>query len=127
MALETTTDVDSISSVMGPNNEVQSPATAEQQKEVVDRLSNGGTVVAGEYATGSTTKESLPSDTIPEGVDVGIQAKNSNTGAVFVGDESVQVIRLSPNASIELGVTDLSAVYVQTPNSGDGVNYIYEA
>lgn len=119
MPTEARSEVEQIRKVQNDRGERVAPATNEAQ-------GNWDGVTADDYITGSTNAEQLPAESIPDGVDVAVQAMNGNTGAVFVGDDTNQTIRLSPNNSIDLGVTDLSSVYIQTPNSGDGVAYIYE-
>lgn len=126
MGLETNTDVDDIDGVQDRNGDVRPAANADKQDRVIQAVENQDSLSAGSYSTSSTNVEQLPSQSIPDGVEVAIQAKNGNTGAVFVGTSNETPIRLSPNSNVSLAVTDLSLVHIQTPNSGDGIGYIFE-
>lgn len=126
MTLGTRGEVEEIKKVQNQQGERASPANEEQQKRVAQAVENQDTLSAGSYSTDSTNAKELPSESIPEGVEVAIQALNDNDGAVYVGDSDSQDVRLAPGDSITLGVTNLDLVYIQTPTGGDGVGYIYE-
>jgi len=126
MTLGTRGEVEEIKKVQNQKGERASPANEAQQKRLAEVLGNQSSLSAGSYSTSSTSAEQLPSESIPEGISVVIQANNANTGAVFVGTSSAQPIRLAPNESATFSLTNLDLVNIQTPNSGDGIGYIYE-
>lgn len=60
---------------------------------------------------------------------VHIQAKNTNTGSIYVGGSTIAAgrgIELLTFASITLEVSDLSLIYIDSSVNGEGVTFLYE-
>lgn len=115
-----------VTEVVDQDDNVAAPASDERLDAVRQAVENQGSLTAFEQSTGGTDAEALASNAVPEGVDVVVQAKADNSGAVYVGDGTTQSIRLAPEQSLSLAVTDTGLVYIQTPTAGDGVNVVFE-
>lgn len=69
---------------------------------------------------------------VPDGIAVMIKASPGNSGNVFIGgtqteaQTSGQRYTLKPNETVELQITNLNLIWVDTATSGDGVEYILE-
>lgn len=127
MALETDTEVENIKTVQDSQGNTQAPANEVEQKKAVAAATNEPGVTADSYTTGGTTAESLPAHAVPDGIAVLVRAMDGNAGDVNLGDSGSQTIPLAPGDAIPLAVQDTSNVYIQTPNSGDGVAMIFES
>jgi len=61
---------------------------------------------------------------------VTIRSYASNTGLIYVGDSSVTSangFQLSPQETVSLDIANLSSIWLDAQNNGDGVSYIYLA
>lgn len=97
------------------------PAT-EATLDTVETNTSGPTgLVALSHTTSSTSAEQLPAQAVHPQGEVMLHAPDGNTGDVNVGDSSAQNIPISPGADYTANVSDVSDLYVQTPNSGDAV------
>ena len=81
-----------------------------------------------DVATAGTAETLVASSTAFKEVD--IQAKETNTGDVAVGDSTVDAaadkgIHLTPGASIRLQGDDLQDIYLDVETNGDGVRFTY--
>lgn len=70
---------------------------------------------------------------VPDGVDVIIEAIDSNTGVVYVGNSSANALSTSPsnfplNAAeyLKLKVQNINVIWVDAATSGDGVKILFE-
>lgn len=80
------------------------------------------------HSTGGTSAEALPSNSVPDGVEIIVEYQESNSGTVYVGDSGTQESPLTATGDARtFKVSDTSAVYIQTPTSGDGVVVTYES
>jgi hypothetical protein len=127
MALDTTTDVDQISSVVDEQGNSQSPANESEQQKANERLGNRDTLKADAHSTDGTSAEPLPQHKVPEGVTPLVVAHTGNADTVFVGDSNHQPVPLaSAKDSFSSPVRDTSEIYVRTPTAGDTVYVLWE-
>lgn len=87
---------------------------------------NKDSITTFDHTTSGTQAEALASNAVPDGTKVLVQAKSDNSGSVYVGNSTTQVIELSADQSITLEVSNTDLVHVQTPTAGDGVNVLFE-
>ena len=69
--------------------------------------------------------ESLPSNTVPAGVAVVVQAEPTNTEGLRIGDPADPTISLAPSGTISYDVTNTNQIGVEGAE-GDAVNVTYE-
>lgn len=140
MGLQTDTDVESIKRVKDKNGNEQPAANETRQETANTRLTtirdkinslltlhqNKTALNSAEYTTGGTTAEQLAAGAVPDGATVLVTPLRGNAGDVYLGDSTNQPITLSGGQSFEAQVTDTSAIYIRTPNAGDGVGVTWE-
>lgn len=126
MSLDTNTDVEEIRSVQDEQGNTQAAANEAEQKQMNAALGNQPSVGAFSYSTSSTSAEQLPSNTVPDGVEVVVQADPSNTDPIKVGNADVQPATIKGTEAVTLAVEDTSAIYVRAQTSGDSVGVIFE-
>lgn len=73
------------------------------------------------YSTSGTDAEQVDSNDVPDGHAVVVQAKDDNTGAVYIGDSDTQEWALEARESIEVHPPNTDDIWVQTPTGGDGI------
>lgn len=121
MALETDTEVATISGP-APLKDIEdnriNPAEANRQGNWGD--GNDGS------ATDDTTGSSLPSNDVPDGVAVVVQAKHDNSGRVAVGLSSSPTLELAAGQSMTYQPTNTDQITIQANSAGDGVNFSHE-
>lgn len=121
MSLETETQVDQIKRVENEDGNSVPPANAEIQ-------GNRDTLEGFTHSTSGTDPEPLPSHAVPDGVAVFVHPLSTNADVVRIGPEGAVTYPLaSSDAAYTTQVSDTSALYVKTPNSGDGVAVHWEA
>lgn len=82
------------------------------------------TLLAGDKdVTAAATPEALASSTTVLN-SVLIQAKTTNTGSVYVGDDTDQEVELEAGDAIVVVVADLASIYIKVAVNGEGVNYV---
>jgi hypothetical protein len=127
MGLDTNTEVQQLRKVQNEQGDQVSPATENQQAEIADRVGNRGGLKQIEYTTDGTNPESLPSNEVPEGVEVLVEYREANSGNTYVGDDSTQQAPLTQvGDGRTFDVTDTSLIYIRTPTAGDGVVVTFE-
>jgi hypothetical protein len=126
MTIYSSAKVEEIKGVLDSAGDIVAPATEGLQQQIRDRLGNWSGLGAFEHQTSSTSAEQLDSNSVPNGVEVVVQAQTTNSGSVFVGNSTNQPIELSKGSHVSLNVTDTDKIHVQTPNSGDGVGVLFE-
>ncbi|SFR59679.1 hypothetical protein [Halorubrum sodomense] len=127
MGLDTNTEVQQIRKVQNEQGEQVSPATENQQKEIADRVGNHDGLTQFTYSTGSTSAEALPSNAVPDGVEVLVEWKETNAGNVYVGDSDTQEAALTGvGDGRTFRVSDTSVIHVRTPTAGDAVVVTFE-
>ena len=126
MSLNTTTDVEQLSLVLDDSGNQRSPSNLSVQKEILAALDNQTSLGAFEHSTSGTTAEQLPSNAVPDGVSVLLQAPESNAATVYVGNSGSQPIEVQPSGTVTLDVSDTSAVWVRANDEGDGLGVLYE-
>lgn len=100
-------------------------------------------IAARVFASGATGQDSVStagtaealnggsSQAVPRGAEVAVKALSGNAGTVYVGfDSSVSSsdgFELGPGSSVSMAVSEVSNVYVDADNSGDGVSWITES
>lgn len=84
--------------------------------------------------TSAGTPEALGSYPVPDGVTVVVRAKAGNAGSIYIGGNSDGALaanssyfELSGGQSVTLAVQNLSGVWLDAANSGDGVQVIFES
>lgn len=119
--------------IVDQDDSVAAPASDERLELVRALLAsieaaqvNEDALTAFSYSTSGTTAESLPSNAVPDGVSVVVQAQVDNSKRINVGNGTNQSIALDPGQSVSLAVTDTDLIGLQTPSTGDGVNVLYE-
>lgn len=83
--------------------------------------------------TVSGTPVQLDAYTLPDGITCTIKADDRNTGIVCVGNSSANALntanagfRLTANSSIDLALKSTDAVWIDSTQSGDVVDVIFE-
>ncbi|WP_418283911.1 hypothetical protein [Halorubrum sp. DTA46] len=127
MALDTNTEVEQIRKVQNEQGEQVSPATEQQQMEIADSVGNHDDLTQFVHETSGTTAEPLPSHAVPDGVTVLVEWKETNSGNVYIGDDTTQHSALTQVGDGRLfPVTDTSTIHVRTPTAGDAVVVMFE-
>lgn len=76
----------------------------------------------------TTAGTAVPLSSSTTCLSVNVQAKTSNSGAIYVGGSSVDNSRgakLLAGDSIPIDIDNLNKVYIDSDNNGDGVTYTY--
>lgn len=80
--------------------------------------------------TSHGTAEQLPSISVPDGFKLVIKADPDNTGNIYTGNTKANAelhyFTLQANESVELGVTDADASWIDSAVDGEGVEIIVE-
>lgn len=66
---------------------------------------------------------------VPDGASVAVRANSDNTGTVYIGDSTVSAstgFEKTPGDGVSINVEDVSSIYVDADNSGDGVSWLVE-
>lgn len=97
----------------------------------------GGSPNQPTWADGATvpatpgTAEALAAQAIPNGFTVFVRAYTTNNDLVYIGkskaNAEANVVPLEPGAFATLAVTDVSAIWVNSLQGGDGVFWYVEA
>jgi len=88
----------------------------------VRELQNETGVIAGDV-TDDTTGSSLPSNSIPDGRTVRVQADPGNSASLLVSGS----FSLQPGQGLDLGVDDTSKISFTAQSSGDELEFIVES
>lgn len=120
MGLDTTTDVQEIENIVDADGQEARVASDERLESVRQQGANGSMTQL-VYATESTNPEQVDAAAVPDGHGVVIQAAQSNTDYVYIGDDGTQGHALGSRESITVDVDDTSEVYVQAQSAGDEV------
>jgi len=126
VTLDTNAKVEQIKRVIDSAGAVVAPATEQLQQQMRDALGNQDGLTAFDYATSGTDAEQLPSNAVPDGVSVLLQAPESNAAMVYVGSSGEQPIEMQPSGTVTVDVSDTSAVYVRANSGGDGLGVLFE-
>lgn len=120
MTIYNTGEVEEIRNVRDADGSEASPASDERIESVRQQGANGllGQTV---YQTGGTNAEQVDSQAVPDGKAVMIQAHDSNSGPVFVGDSESQEHALRPRESVEVQVENHDEIHVRATSGGDQV------
>lgn len=68
--------------------------------------------------------------TLGPGGKLAIRADSGNAGSIYVGDSGVSSSNgfvLDPGESVSISVADVSTIYIDADNNGDGVSWLVEA
>jgi len=91
----------------------------------ITKLSGGRKVVT----TGGTREQVTTSETLTSAVIV--QALRSNSGNVMIGGDDVDVtagsengIELTPGQTADINIIDLSLLWIDADNNGEGINFV---
>lgn len=79
--------------------------------------------------TSAGTAEALQSQDVPAGYAVVVRAKEGNSGNIYVGNSGVSSSNgdiLNPGGVVELFVDDVSDIYIDADNDGEGVSWVVE-
>jgi len=125
MAVETSTDVDQMTAVQTSEGDAAPPANADEQAQIRDSLGNFESGIDGTVSDDGTVT-SLPAQSIPDGVEVVVQARFTNDRRVSVGLTDTPVVELPAGSSVSYRVADLSQIRVQAQTSGDGIAFTAE-
>lgn len=66
---------------------------------------------------------------VPDGATVSVTALPDNAGNIYVGDSTVDSSTgdvLTADSSLSIPVTDVSSIYIDADNAGEGVSWITE-
>lgn len=126
MALDTETEVEQIRTVRDEQGNIEAPANEKQQKETNAALGNQPGLSAFSYETGTTSAEPLPSNAVPDGVEVVVQADPGNTDPVKVGDADAQPVTIKGTSGVQLAVENTDAIHVRALTAGDSVAVLFE-
>ncbi|MFD1588717.1 hypothetical protein ACFR9U_17195 [Halorientalis brevis] len=127
MPTETTTEIEAIKEALDKDGNEAHAATDERLESVREQGANKDALPTFAYSTSGTAAEQLPSNSVPDGVDVSIIYYPSNSGIVWVGDSDAQEVPLTGEGqAFSAAVADTNAIWVQTPNAGDTVTVVFE-
>jgi hypothetical protein len=133
MSLETATDVEQIETVKdeqgnrkAPANAAEQQAMQSEQQKTTAALGNQPGVGAFSYSTNGTDAEALPSNPVPDGVTVLVQADPSNTDPIKVGDADEQPLTIKGTQGLKFAVEDTSAIHIRALTAGDSVGVAFE-
>jgi len=125
MAVETSTDVDQMTAVQTSEGDAAPPANADEQAQIRDSLGNFESGIDGTVSDDGTVT-SLPAQSIPDGVEVVVQARFTNDRRVSVGLTDTPVVELPAGSSVRYRVADLSQIRIQAQTAGDGIAFTAE-
>ena len=103
--------------------------------EGITSESNKDTVLTSEFdVTTAGTGVNFASQVIPDGYEVKIKAKSTNTDKVYIGSseaiaegkEALGAESLSPKDSITLKISNLNLLWIDSEVSGEGVTILSE-
>lgn len=127
MGIETRATITEQETVQTGDGDSAPPANENQQERIAEALENEDGLQAFEHATSGTTAEALPSNTVPEGIEVLVTYAAGNSDVVFVGDANSQVVPLTGvGLGVTVNVTNTDQIYIQTPTAGDSVAVLFE-
>ncbi|QLG27716.1 hypothetical protein HUG10_09195 [Halorarum halophilum] len=128
MVLDTTAEVGKVQAVRDRDGNARPAADADNQRELQDRVGNFDGLKQVVHQTSGDTAEILPSHSVPHGVEVLVEYRQGNSGAVFVGDADTQAAALTAaGQGRTFRVTDTSLIHVRTPTAGDEVVVTFES
>lgn len=104
--------------VLNPDGEQIAPARAAPQ-------GNWNSLLCFSESVG-TSASSLPSNAVPDGVMVTLQADHENAGDVHVGNSNEQAITLNPGQSIDIAVQNTGSIFCRADETGESVSVIAE-
>ena len=125
MGLLTRGKIEKLRGVVDRGGEYRPAANADEQAKTNSRLGNFGSGVDDE-ATDDGMGSTLPTGTVPDGVEVVIQAKHGNASRVKVGLTSSPTLELAAGQSVTYRVQDTEQVHIKAKSGGDGVNFTHE-
>lgn len=67
--------------------------------------------------------------TVPDGASVSVTALPGNSGNIYIGDDTVDSSSgdvLTSDTSVSIPISDVSSVYIDADNNGEGVSWITE-
>ncbi len=125
MSLLTRSQIDKIRGVVDRAGEFRPAANADEQAKTNDRLGNfkGG---VDDDATDDTTGSTLPAGAVPNGIEVVVQAKHSNTSRIKVGLTASPTLELAAGQSATYRASDTEQIHIEATSDGDGVNFSHE-
>jgi len=110
-----------LSSIEANTNGLFEPSDFTEARNVRE-LQNETSVIAG-AVTDDTTGSSLPSNGIPDGRTVRVQADPGNSASLLVSGS----FSLQPGQGLDLGVDDTSKISFTAQSSGDELEFIVES
>lgn len=124
MVLDTTTEVDSISSVLDRDGAVLPAANADLQRAIANALANnvGASTLK---LTPSTAGEQLPAASVASGSEVLLLADPANSGPILIGGDD-PTLPLEKGRSITWNVGDISALSAKAMNATDVLHVAIE-
>jgi hypothetical protein len=127
MTLDTNTNVEEMRQVQDGDGDTVPPANENEQQRIAEAVENEDGLSAFEHATSGTTPEPLPSNPVPEGIEVLVTYAVGNGDVVYVGDSGTQPVPLTDvGLGVTLNVTNTDQIYIQTPTAGDSVAVLFE-
>jgi len=141
MPVDVDASVDNLEGVEDAEGNVQPAANASEQQTTNSLLEAVKTVLQGirsavgssdslateRYETSGTTAEQLPAGDVKAGGTVLVVALRSNSGSVYVGDDTHQPVTLAESTdAFAAEVSDPSSLWIRTPQAGDGVGVVFE-
>ena len=126
MVLNTTGKIEKLRGVVDRAGDFRPPANADEQAATNDRLGNFPGGVDG-TETDDATGGTLPAGSVPQGVEVIVQAQHDNADRIRVGLTSSPTVELAAGQSATYRVEDTGQIHIWSKSAGDGVNYSHEA
>jgi len=93
--------------------------------KIVEQLEPPSVLLAGDktVAAAATPEVLVATSTLVKN-SVIIQAKSTNTGAVYVGDATNQDVELNALDSVVVVCDNLNLIYIKVAVNGEGVNFV---
>lgn len=127
MSLDTKTKIQEVQEAIDKDGNSAHAATDERLEDVRQQGVNRSGLQNFAFDTQSTDPEQMPNQDVPDGVDVSLIYYPTNSGVVWVGDADAQEVPLTDTGqAVSLAVDNTNALYIQTPNVGDGVTVVFE-
>jgi len=141
MPVEVDASVDNLEGVEDGEGNVQPAANATEQEKtnsllntiktvlqsILGAVGSSDSVTTERVETSGTTPEQLPAGDVKAGGTVLVVPLRSNSGSVYVGDDTHQPVTLAESTdAFSAEVSDPSSLWIRTPQAGDGVGVGYE-
>lgn len=92
--------------------------------KIVEQLEPPSVLLEGDKTVAAAATPEVLAASTPVKNSVIVQAKSTNTGAVYVGNATNQHVELNALDSVVVVCDNLNLIYIKVAVNGEGVNYV---